>query len=96
MIRRLALFAFAVCGLTACAHAPSAVQAALDPVAASVRYDSRQLADKSPFGAVQAGTPVNFGLSAAPGARPVTLVREHAAWKATKRFWNIVRSRICR
>lgn len=86
MMRRLALLAFAVCGLTACAHAPSAVQAALDPVAASVRYDSRQLADKSPFGAVPAGTTVNFGLSAAPGARSATLVLEQRRLEGDQEF----------
>ncbi|HEY1394315.1 MAG TPA: hypothetical protein VFV25_13160, partial [Methylibium sp.] len=47
-----------------------------DPVALSLRFDSRRLADKSPFGAVPAGTAVDFALEAAPGVTGVTLVIE--------------------
>ncbi|MDB5908080.1 MAG: Amylopullulanase [Massilia sp.] len=47
-----------------------------DPVALSLAYDSRALADKSPFGAVTAGTEVSFGLSALPGVTSATLVIE--------------------
>ena len=47
-----------------------------DPVALSLRHDSRDLADKAPFGAVPAGTPVDFALSALPGVTRATLVIE--------------------
>lgn len=47
-----------------------------DPVALSLAYDSRALADKSPFGALAAGTEVSFGLSAMPGVTSATLVIE--------------------
>ena len=47
-----------------------------DPVALSLRHDSRLLADKQPFGAVPAGTEVVFGLSALPGVAQATLVIE--------------------
>jgi hypothetical protein len=51
-------------------------QPVTDPVALSLRHDSRSLADKAPFGAVVAGTTVEFGLSAKPGVEAVTLVLE--------------------
>jgi len=47
-----------------------------DPVALSLRHDSRALADKQPFGAVPAGTEVMFGFSALPGVAQATLVIE--------------------
>ena len=47
-----------------------------DPVALSLAFDSRALADKSPFGAVTAGTEVAFSLGALPGVEQVTLVVE--------------------
>lgn len=47
-----------------------------DPVALSVAYDSRTLADKSPFGAVAAGTELSFALSALPGVTSAALVIE--------------------
>jgi glycosidase len=47
-----------------------------EPVAASLRHDSRDLADRSPFGAVPAGTEVAFALAALPGVRSATLVIE--------------------
>ena len=47
-----------------------------DPVASSVAFDSRNLADKTPFGAVAAGSDVAFALSALPGVEQVTLVVE--------------------
>ncbi len=50
--------------------------AVTDPVALSLRFDSRDASDKSPFGAVVAGSTVHFGLSALPGASRVTLVIE--------------------
>jgi glycosidase len=51
-------------------------QVITDPVALSLRYDSRALADKTPFGAVPAGTTVNFAMTAQPGVKRVTLVLE--------------------
>jgi glycosidase len=54
---------------------PSAVPVT-DPVALSLAHDSRDPAHKSPFGAVTAGTVVDFGLSALQGASRVTLVIE--------------------
>ena len=47
-----------------------------DPVALSLRHDSRALADKTPFGAVPAGTTVQFALTALPGVESATLVVE--------------------
>ena len=47
-----------------------------DPVALSVAFDSRNLADKTPFGAVAAGSDIAFALSALPGIEQVTLVVE--------------------
>jgi glycosidase len=52
------------------------VKVVTDAVALSLRHDTRVLADKSPFGAVTAGTAMEFGLSALPGATRVTLVLE--------------------
>jgi len=45
-----------------------------DPVALSVHFDSRDLRDKAPFGAVVAGTQVTYGLDAARGITRATLV----------------------
>ena len=50
--------------------------AVTNPVALSLAYDSRALADKSPFGAVPAGTEVSFTLGALPGVSNATLVIE--------------------
>ncbi|MEE6295135.1 alpha-amylase family glycosyl hydrolase [Georgenia wangjunii] len=47
-----------------------------DPVARSVTYDSRVANHKAPFGAVTAGTPVEFALEARPGVGSATLVVE--------------------
>ncbi len=47
-----------------------------DPVAASLRFDSRLLAYKKPFGAVVAGTAIDFSVSALPGVNKITLVVE--------------------
>lgn len=51
-------------------------QAVTDPIALGLHHDSRQLADKAPFGAVPAGTAVNFALNAPPGVKRATLVVE--------------------
>ena len=47
-----------------------------DPVALSLRFDSRASAFKRPFGAVVSGTPIDFAVSALPGVRKLTLVIE--------------------
>ena len=47
-----------------------------DTVALSLQFDSRAMAHKKPFGAVVAGTLVEFSVSALPGASKITLVIE--------------------
>jgi glycosidase len=56
--------------------ADPAVQPLTDPVAASLRFDSRAAAHKTPFGAVVPGTEVVFGVDARPGVGALTLVLE--------------------
>ena len=51
-------------------------QAVTDPVARSLSFDSRSAAHKRPFGAVLAGTAVEFGIDALPGVARMTLVIE--------------------
>ena len=63
------------------ASAPAALHADValavtDPVAQSVRFDSQVLNDKRPFGAVPAGTTVDFILHAKPGVSRATLILE--------------------
>jgi cyclomaltodextrinase / maltogenic alpha-amylase / neopullulanase len=47
-----------------------------DPVALGVAFDSQRAADKTPYGAVTAGTDVAFSLAASPGVEQATLVVE--------------------
>jgi cyclomaltodextrinase len=47
-----------------------------DPVALSLAFDSHDIADKRPYGAVTAGSDIAFSLSALPGVDAVTLVVE--------------------
>jgi glycosidase len=47
-----------------------------DPVALSLRFDSRSALYKQPFGAVPAGTTVRFSVAARPGVAALTLVVE--------------------
>lgn len=47
-----------------------------DKLALSLHHDSRQLADKSPFGAIKAGTQVRFGMTSLPGLKNLKLVIE--------------------
>ncbi|MBP6902010.1 MAG: glycoside hydrolase family 13 protein [Burkholderiaceae bacterium] len=47
-----------------------------DPVAAGLRYDSRDVAHRSPFGAVPAGSTLRFAVGAPPGVESLTLVVE--------------------
>lgn len=51
-------------------------RAVVDPVALSMRFDSRDLGNKAPFGAIVAGSEIDFALSSAPGIDSVTLVVE--------------------
>ena len=51
-------------------------QGVSDPVARSLRHDSRALSDRAPFGAVPAGTEVEFALHADAGVESATLVLE--------------------
>ncbi|MCK9686455.1 glycoside hydrolase family 13 protein [Scleromatobacter humisilvae] len=55
---------------------PPAASTVTDPVALSLAFDSQDVADKSPYGAVVVGTEVTFSLSALPGVDAVTLVVE--------------------
>ena len=52
------------------------VAAITDPVALSLGYDSRDAVHKQPFGAVKAGTSIDFAVTAAPGVEQLTLVVE--------------------
>jgi cyclomaltodextrinase / maltogenic alpha-amylase / neopullulanase len=52
----------------------SSVFPVTDPVALSVKYDSRDTASKSPFGAVTEGSTINYSLTALPGVADLTLV----------------------
>ncbi len=54
---------------------PKAV-AVTDPIARSIVFDSRSAQHKQPFGAVIAGTPMNFTVNALPGIDKLTLVIE--------------------
>jgi len=54
---------------------PSAVSVT-DPVALSLRFNSRDLAHKRPFGAVPAGTQIEYAVTALPGVEALTLVLE--------------------
>jgi len=47
-----------------------------DPVSLSVAFDSQDIADKTPYGAVTVGSDVAFSLNALPGVDAVTLVVE--------------------
>lgn len=47
-----------------------------DPVALSLAFDSRSPAHKSPFGALPAGTTVNYAVTALPGVERLSLVIE--------------------
>jgi cyclomaltodextrinase len=47
-----------------------------DPVALSLAFDSQNVADKKPYGAVAVGTDIAFSLSALPGIEQLTLVVE--------------------
>jgi len=56
--------------------ADPSVQTVTDPVAKSLRFDSRDARDKAPFGATVAGTTVQFGVNALPGVDKLSLVVE--------------------
>ncbi|OYU28714.1 MAG: hypothetical protein CFE41_03655 [Burkholderiales bacterium PBB2] len=52
----------------------SSAPSVTDPVALSLRFDSRDLQHKAPFGAVTPGTPLRLSLSALPGVQRASLV----------------------
>ena len=56
--------------------ADPSVKVVADPVALSLQFDSRAAAHKAPFGAVTAGTRIDFALEALPGVDKLTLVIE--------------------
>ncbi len=51
-------------------------QPVTDPIALSVKFDSRDVAFKAPFGAAAAGTKIDFALASLPGVERVTLAIE--------------------
>jgi cyclomaltodextrinase / maltogenic alpha-amylase / neopullulanase len=51
-------------------------QPVTDPIARSVAFDSRDASFKQPFGAVTAGTQINFSIASLPGIDKATLVIE--------------------
>ncbi len=57
-------------------YADPAQAVVVDPVALSLRFDSRSAAHKQPFGAVVAGTPLHFAVTAKSGVTALTLVVE--------------------
>ena len=70
-------YTLSITDLPADAPRPAAPASAItDPVALSVAFDSRDVADKTPFGAVATGSDIAFALSALPGVEQVTLVIE--------------------
>jgi cyclomaltodextrinase len=64
------------------------VQAVTDPVARSLRFDSRDAADKSPFGALPAGSTVHYAVSASPGVQRLTLVVEKRRLEGNQEVLN--------
>ena len=56
--------------------ADPSIKAVANPVALSLQFDSRAIANKAPFGAITAGTSVAFALDALPGVDKLTLVVE--------------------
>ena len=57
-------------------YADPSAPAVTDPIATSLRFDSRAAAHKQPFGAVAAGTTVDYAVTALPGVQSLTLVVE--------------------
>jgi len=65
-----------------------------DPVARSVKFDSRDLMYKFPFGAVTAGEEIQFNLAAQPGIANLTLViekRRLEGWQEVLEYAEIAR-----
>lgn len=56
--------------------ADPAARSVQDPLALSLQFDSRAAVHKRPFGAVPAGTEIEFAVDAAPGVEQLTLVVE--------------------
>ena len=70
-----------------------------DAVARSLRFDSRDLADKVPFGAVTAGSEIQVGLSALPGVTSATLVIERRrleGWQEVLEYTQLARVPLAR
>lgn len=63
-------------GIGAKTFADPSEQPLTNVVALSLRHDSRALSDRAPFGAVKAGTRVDFAVTAAAGVQRMTLVIE--------------------
>ena len=62
----------------------------VDPVALSLRFDSRSAAYKQPFGAVVAGTPLHFTVTAKPGVTALTLVVEKRRFEGNQEVLEYV------
>ncbi len=65
-------------------YADPRVAAVTDPVALSLRYDSRAAAHKSPFGAAPAGTAFSFAVTALPGVDRLSLVIERRRFEGNQ------------
>jgi glycosidase len=61
------------------------LQPLTDPVALSLRHDSRDGADKQPFGAVPAGTRLQWSFTALPGVQQATLVIERRRFEGDQK-----------
>jgi glycosidase len=59
-----------------------------EPLALSLRFNSRSAVDKAPFGAVVAGSLVSFGVTAQPGINRVTLVIEKRRLEGNQELLN--------
>lgn len=59
-----------------------------EPLALSLHFDSRSAADKAPFGAVVAGSQVNFGVTAQAGISRITLVVEKRRLEGNQELLN--------
>ena len=65
-------------------YADPRVAAVTDPVALSLRFDSRAAAHKSPFGAAPAGTAFRFAVTALPGVDTLSLVIERRRFEGNQ------------
>jgi glycosidase len=65
-------------------EAAAPIRTVSHPAVLSLHFDSRDLRDKAPFGAVPAGTRVQFSLDAMPGIDSATLVIERRELKGNE------------